>query len=198
MPRRGQASSRQRGPARVPRRDLRGLRGSGRRSVRAAQRPARLLQHLLRPGSSRDAGRRGGRRLAGRPIVRNPLSSHEAGPATGRPRVMMGPGGGQRGRHHHPGDGWYESSIMERRGSPGGRHGIQDGAQHRHGGGREVHRGGPRRRNRGVPGRGQDRIRVRGLTRLSLAFDGRLRVAANRRVSGAAHDRPHARIPRPH
>jgi hypothetical protein len=60
-----QARSLRRGPTRVPRRGVRGLRGSGRRAIRAAERSTRLLQHVLRQGPSRDPDR-DGLRLADR------------------------------------------------------------------------------------------------------------------------------------
>ena len=59
-----QARPLERGPARVPCRDLRGLRGSGRRAVRATQRSTGLLQLLLRQGPGRHAHRGAGDRLA--------------------------------------------------------------------------------------------------------------------------------------
>ena len=129
---------------RVPRRDLRGLRGPGRRAVRATQRPTRLLQHLLRQGAGRDAARR---RPASDPSSRR--ASHEAGPATGRPRVIPMAGPRRRpqsttprrsadGRHHHPRDGRHEPAVVERRRAPGGRDRLEDGPQHPDRRGREV------------------------------------------------------------
>ena len=62
--------------ARVPCRDLRGLWGSGHRTVRAAQRPAGLLQQLLRQGACHAD-------LSGPP---SPVESLRAPPVSGRRR----------------------------------------------------------------------------------------------------------------
>ena len=87
VPGRRQAGSLERGPTRVPRRDLRGLRGPGRRAVRAAERPPGLLQLLLRQGPSRHAVGHG-ERLARR-AARIRSERPRADPATGRPRGIM-------------------------------------------------------------------------------------------------------------
>src|SRR5258705_11958696 len=86
MPSRRQARPLERRTTRVPCRDLRGLRGPGRRTVRATERSTRLLQLLLRQGPSRHA-LRAGDCLA---VRTNLLSSHETDPETGRSRVIMG------------------------------------------------------------------------------------------------------------
>ena len=181
-----------RGTTRVPRRDLRGLRGSGRRPVRATERSTRLLQFLLRQGQGRDPGRRVGDRLAARPRS-NLLSSHEAGPETGRPRVIMA------GRQHQEEAAVGVIIIREMVGtspqswSDAARQAVATASKTV----RNIQtvevvkstRGRRGRRDRRVPRRGQDRLRIRGLSPAAH----RRSVAANRAVSAARHDGAHAR-----
>ena len=104
---------------RVPRRDLQQLRRPGRRPVPAAQRPPGLLLDLLRQGPGR-----GHRDHRGRHRHR---TSDRSNPglcwAVSRRRWVGG-------RDHRARDGRDEPEVLERCRPPGGRDGVEDGAQH--------------------------------------------------------------------